>query len=549
MSNPPQARAGACGAVLSDRSALILCGWSFKDGATAFLNDIHSFDTETMRWVGVDTKGTGPSGRAYASSVNVSSAGRRHVVLYGGLESALAPGYLSDMYVLALDSMTWAKIPREQPWPVGRCQHSLCTYGGNLYLFGGCNKRSGIRHHLQDVAVFDLGALRWATPELEHTGQSMPPRRSGHVSAMVDGGLFIFGGGSGVKADEMHLHDVVWVLDTSSWMWRQLSVGADVYAHLLRRIGHSCVVRGTQVFIFGGLAANGNETSYMNDLLTFRADSWRKRVKTGSEGQGVSKWVWQSISRSRVGGSKKHRKFKPGDPTQDKLSALLGIDFPSSQTTHADSQGSQSPKSPRKTRVALKKTTAVLRELPDEDVESVLKELALSRGLVLSQKPSPKSRSQWSPRKMEERPQESEDLLEHKYGRLAPDIVAMRRAEMERETTQHQKRQISMRREASVNQKAIAVEEAAFNKRLEEDIQDMKRETAMRLKSAAAPERAPHPPETPKRNTESSGTGSSAAIRRAALMKQRDFLMRAKGSPEKSRSGRTGINALMSDGE
>lgn len=94
-----------------------------------------------------------PPKRAYHASCQ---AGTKFFI-YGGCtstDSGSAP--YDDFYSFDLRTLVWTRIDASGPGP--RCNHNMCYYDGQIYIFAGWNGRS----QLDDMWCYNLGTKTWS---------------------------------------------------------------------------------------------------------------------------------------------------------------------------------------------------------------------------------------------------------------------------------------------------------------------------------------------------------------------------------------------------
>ena len=165
-----------------------------------------------------------PASGMYWSRAPVSGAGhttlRAHtttlvgsnVFVFGGCDSRAC---FNQLYVLDADSFHWS-IPHvvgDIPVPL---RAMTCTaVGKKLVIFGGGDGPA----YYNDVHVLDTVNFRWSKPRI--VGDRVPSKRRAHTACLYKNGIYVFGGGDGVRA----LNDI-WRLDVSDMnkmSWRLVS--------------------------------------------------------------------------------------------------------------------------------------------------------------------------------------------------------------------------------------------------------------------------------------------------------------------------------------
>jgi N-acetylneuraminic acid mutarotase len=135
-----------------------------------------------------------------------------NVYIFGGCD---ARACFNELYVLDADSFYWSAphVTGEIPVPL---RAMTCTaVGKKLVVFGGGDGPA----YYNDVYVFDTVNFRWSKPRI--LGDAAPSRRRAHTACLYKSGIYVFGGGDGVRA----LNDI-WRLDVSDvnkMSWKLIS--------------------------------------------------------------------------------------------------------------------------------------------------------------------------------------------------------------------------------------------------------------------------------------------------------------------------------------
>jgi hypothetical protein len=155
------------------------------DGTT-YYNDLHIFDTASFTWITTKTHGQAPSPRSGHSCVLY---GTNMLFVFGGGNDMKL---FNDLFVLNIDSMTWAKIqPKGTLEPVKRIHHTANVLANKMILFGGIITEQDKQH---DLMLFDLEDFRWDYQVLS-TDTKSPPNLMGHTSVLSeDSKMWVVGG-------------------------------------------------------------------------------------------------------------------------------------------------------------------------------------------------------------------------------------------------------------------------------------------------------------------------------------------------------------------
>ncbi|KAI1414032.1 galactose oxidase [Hypoxylon sp. FL1857] len=124
-----------------------------------------------------------------------------NVYVFGGCDSRAC---FNELYVLDADSFHWSSphVAGEIPVPL---RAMTCTaVGKKLVVFGGGDGPA----YYNDVYVLDTVNFRWHRPRI--IGDRVPSARRAHTACLYKNGIYMFGGGDGVRA----LNDI-WRLDVT----------------------------------------------------------------------------------------------------------------------------------------------------------------------------------------------------------------------------------------------------------------------------------------------------------------------------------------------
>ncbi|KAI1282940.1 galactose oxidase [Xylaria sp. FL0933] len=194
-----------------------------------------------------------------------------NVYVFGGCDSRTC---FNDLYVLDADSFHWSmpQVIGDVPIPL---RAMTCTaVGKKLVIFGGGDGPA----YYNDVYVLDTMNFRWHKPRI--IGEQVPSARRAHTACLYKNGIYVFGGGDGVRA----LNDI-WRLDVSDMSkmsWRLVSGpdknaggganGSDVGVGVTKpkaRGYHTANMVGSKLIIYGG--SDGGEC--FNDVWVYDVDA------------------------------------------------------------------------------------------------------------------------------------------------------------------------------------------------------------------------------------------------------------------------------------
>jgi len=172
--------------------------------------------SSTSTWSSVGTSNAPPARRSHSA---LAHAGGMWV--FGGERS----GYeYSDVWRFDLASETWSFHSPSVNVHVAlaRRQHSAVVHGDAMYVYGG---RSGSTAKA-DFWKFDFAASTWTAMPTH----SAMPARFGHVAAVAEGKMYVFGGYVLAEDAALSSDATVWQYDFASTTWSTLIPRVDTTA-------------------------------------------------------------------------------------------------------------------------------------------------------------------------------------------------------------------------------------------------------------------------------------------------------------------------------
>jgi N-acetylneuraminic acid mutarotase len=153
-----------------------------------------------------------------------------------------------------LQTRKWTELEKTGPWPCARHNHSACLWRGtDIVVFGGANAES---KYLNDLWLFDVRARTWSLLQPQTTA---PAERNGHSAVIYGDAMFVFGGSS---ADCTYYNDLHRV-DLSTRVWSPVQTLLSVPP---TRNWHSAILYGSVMVVFGGYYYDGRRENYRSDL-------------------------------------------------------------------------------------------------------------------------------------------------------------------------------------------------------------------------------------------------------------------------------------------
>ncbi|RDW72994.1 putative host cell factor 2 [Coleophoma cylindrospora] len=238
-------------------------------------NELYVLDADAFHWSCPYVCGETP---VPLRAMTCTAVGKKLIVFGGGD----GPAYYNDIYVLDTTNFRWSK-PRigGDKIPSKRRAHTACLYKNGIYVFGGGD---GVRA-LNDVwrlDVSDVTKMSWkliSAPSTTEKGSvarkdTKPKARGYHTANMVGSKLIIFGGSDGGEC----FRDV-WVFDVETLVWRPVSISVSY-----PRLSHTATIVGSYLFVIGG--HDGVEYSNEVLLLNLVTMVWDKRKIYGNSMSG-----------------------------------------------------------------------------------------------------------------------------------------------------------------------------------------------------------------------------------------------------------------------
>ncbi|KAG5987259.1 hypothetical protein E4U43_005166 [Claviceps pusilla] len=234
------------------------------DAKTCF-NTLYVLDADAFYWSAPLVVGEFP---LPLRAMTCTAVGRKLVVFGGGD----GPDYYNDVYVLDTMNFRWTK-PRivGDKVPSKRRAHTACLYKMGIYVFGGGD---GVRalNDIWRLDVSDSTKMSWrliSAPVKASSSsdkkETCPKARGYHTANMVGSKLIIFGGSDGGEC-----FDDVWIYDIDKHLWKAVNMSVTY-----RRLSHTATIVGSYLFVLGG----HDGSDYCNDvlLLNLVTMTWDKR--------------------------------------------------------------------------------------------------------------------------------------------------------------------------------------------------------------------------------------------------------------------------------
>jgi len=168
-------------AVVGD--TLYIFGGIYHGNAT---NALYMLNTGNLTWTPLTASGQPPSPRCdHACTV----IGEKFYIMGGSGGEKL---WYNDLHTFDTVTLRWEAVNVRGHLPHARSLHTICAHHSkDIYLFGGSNDKAKVVTPFDDLHKLSLSKLKWKKLQCEGLG---PERRLGHTAVLIYGQLVIFGG-------------------------------------------------------------------------------------------------------------------------------------------------------------------------------------------------------------------------------------------------------------------------------------------------------------------------------------------------------------------
>ena len=237
------------------------CYLLFGGIGTQRTNETHAFNAQTSNWKLLEITGKFPPERnAHVAWVDDSN----NILYIHGGQSAKRDS-LSDLEALSLSSMSWTRVYTSEQQPSGRTHHALAVWNGVAYVFGGISGESLLMNDLWSFAYKDVDWSRrepLAPAWVQHSpGGKVPKPRKAHTMVSYQGDLYVFGG---ITA-KGHSNDL-YQLRTLMMEWRHVRYHGTV-TPTPRAYHASTLFLEHYMVVFGGIQSIKSQIMILDDLL------------------------------------------------------------------------------------------------------------------------------------------------------------------------------------------------------------------------------------------------------------------------------------------
>lgn len=167
-----------------------------------------------------------------------------------------------------------------------RVNHAAVALGGDIYSFGGyCSGELYDGNQPIDVHVLDTETFRWRKVAVQYDDvmdtegtasllHSAPYQRYGHTVVEYDGRAYLWGG----RNDEYGASSKMHVFDPETRSWTVVGEGGGTPP---ARDGHSAVVVGDIMYMFGGFEEESQRFSRETYAFNFKTEQWSEMRTSG----------------------------------------------------------------------------------------------------------------------------------------------------------------------------------------------------------------------------------------------------------------------------
>nr|XP_039254528.1 leucine-zipper-like transcriptional regulator 1 homolog isoform X2 [Styela clava] len=162
-----------------------LCGGKNNIVSKECLAGMHEFDTETCKWIAVDTTGYCPRDVGFSASVVDKS-----IYTFGGMLGGITT---NSMRCFNTATQTWSHPTIRGVPPSPRCSHTFVAHRDkDIYVLGGWRKKNKEDKIVRNLRKLSIGNQKWKT--LLCAGERPPPPIYGHCSFICHSSMYILGG-------------------------------------------------------------------------------------------------------------------------------------------------------------------------------------------------------------------------------------------------------------------------------------------------------------------------------------------------------------------
>ncbi len=201
-------------------------------------------------------------------AASISQDGR--IYIFGGNSTS---GPLADLWQYDIITSQWKMLTPTGSPPAPRQQASAVFYDNKIYFFGGWNGNLSQPIYYNDVWSYSINtnsrdANEWKLVRGASNSANVPQGRGGHTAVVYGDGMYVFGG-----VTAQGINGELWRYDFASATWNNNLGGGTVAPS--PRFGHSSVIYKNSLYVYGGELGNGQ---LIADSLIYRynidSDQW-----------------------------------------------------------------------------------------------------------------------------------------------------------------------------------------------------------------------------------------------------------------------------------
>eukprot|EP01127_Copromyxa_protea_P009545 TRINITY_DN2261_c0_g1_i1.p1 TRINITY_DN2261_c0_g1~~TRINITY_DN2261_c0_g1_i1.p1 ORF type:complete len:525 (-),score=82.62 TRINITY_DN2261_c0_g1_i1:143-1717(-) len=260
----------------------------YNRSSDLYFNSVYIFDTVSLTWSKVDTRGNIPERRCGHTASVIDGkiwifGGRVKVKLGDSFLDDSVTQYRNDVYCYDPERSEWSRYEPIGHGPSGRALATATVVGRKIYIFGGANS-VGNRHDTSgfcDLYALDIDTMTWSEVETKST----PPQPCyGHSATYIGNNQILMFGGKGFQVTAN-----ISVFDISTNEWKHMAFAGNT---LVPRWGHSATLhRNRFVVIYGGRDNNGYWNTFDvidvgEQLVEFKQDEQQLWEKGREEDMG-----------------------------------------------------------------------------------------------------------------------------------------------------------------------------------------------------------------------------------------------------------------------
>lgn len=205
--------------------------WGGRNDTYGCRQTLHCYDPVQNQWTVVQSEGQCPPARDGHSAVVWGD----YMYIYGGYEERELR-FSQETYAFHFPTSTWTKVKTSGEPPQYRDFHAACVLDGKMYVFGGRSDETGQLHTSHDVyddrfRYLDLRTFQWHLIEGK-PGEQHPCGRRSHTMWTYEGAIYLFGGYQSIL--NYHFDDL-WRFQNGKW--EQLNLTGQVPSPRRRSVG------------------------------------------------------------------------------------------------------------------------------------------------------------------------------------------------------------------------------------------------------------------------------------------------------------------------